>query len=268
VSQKKKSKQKAGDHSSIVAQPAASAAPSAVPVPTQIGSPQVISRLRVVYVVLEPHNHLTDAEPHINCIGITRNFQSEEAEGQVPLEHVVASLNSQTPTSFFVRLGGIDHDLATYTCADCGVVQLKIADGNLEQFARRRRPRLWRRVVFSNFSICLIAAIVVAAGLVASVHENDFGWFSRSGAIVAALGLILLVRNVVLGMGLLPDIYHLPTGYSSADPRLYQHLGQPVPARVQYDADLKYSIGFLGPILTFVGTVIWGFGDLLKFLIH
>ena len=108
------------------------------------------------------------------------------------------------------------------------------------------------------------AAIFAVVGLLLGYFVRDFTWFARSGALVVAVGLVLLSRAGVIGNDILVHVGSAQTSVSFLDPEHYRRLGEPVPEYVLEDLRTRAAVGFWGPLISGLGTVIWGFGDLLN----
>lgn len=226
-----------------------------------------MTRHRIVYVILEPHKHLRKAQPHFNTVGVTTLTDSELAKAQFSLGQVVSELKKEDGDRFFVQQGVDQYEVELYQCEECHQTYARAPGLDLENLATAKRASIVRRFLLSNEILLLTSILSIVCGVLASMYKHDFAWFARSGAIVVAVGIAILSRYILLGVNLKPDIYHLPTGLSQTNPDHYKRLGLPVPSGIQHDYDLKLSIGLLGPIVSFIGTIIWGFGDLLNLLI-
>jgi hypothetical protein len=112
-----------------------------------------------------------------------------------------------------------------------------------------------RRVVWAFLGA---SAVALAAGAWASAAQQDWTWFARSGAVLTALGVVLASRKVLIARA---DLLALLQEMEAADgaertTRLASF------KRLQRDIDrqLLERVGFG---LLMVGTLVWGFGDLL-----
>ena len=112
-----------------------------------------------------------------------------------------------------------------------------------------------------------IAILFSVAGLLSGYILRDFTWFARCGALVVAVGITLLSRASVLREDIRPHIINNETGLSHLDPEHYKRIGESTPDWVLLDSRTRAAEGVWGPLLTFIGTLIWGFGDLLNKLL-
>jgi hypothetical protein len=124
------------------------------------------------------------------------------------------------------------------------------------------------RTLFTNtWAMLAIAILVSVAGLLSGYLLRDFTWFARCGALVVAVGITLLSRASMIREDIMPHIINDETGLSHLDPEHYKQIGEPIPAWVLLDLRTRAAEGVWGPLLTFIGTLIWGFGDLLNRLL-
>jgi len=110
----------------------------------------------------------------------------------------------------------------------------------------------------------LLASLFIIIGLVLASSFRDFMWFARFGSLVVGVGVVLISRPTIIGKDIKNDVIMAETGRSCLDPEHYAKLGQPVPDWLTEDLKSRRAVGIWGPIVTFTGTVVWGFGDLLN----
>ena len=116
----------------------------------------------------------------------------------------------------------------------------------------------------------MICAVIVLflIGIIHSLIVKNFTWFQRIGSIIVGIGIILLSRPVIIKQSLLIEIKMSDSPYTSNDPRHYEYTGEQVPKAVNEDVKNRKAVYVQGPIITLVGTFIWGYGDLLNCLIY
>ncbi len=119
-----------------------------------------------------------------------------------------------------------------------------------------------RNILINTWAVTGIAGSVVAVSAIASVTTGNTEWFGRAGSIATVLGLLLLVKHSVLCAG-----YDLEDAMAE---KLHYRRDRPPPTlgSPRYLADLRHTRRilfdeFLGFGVTLVGTLIWGYGDLL-----
>lgn len=112
-----------------------------------------------------------------------------------------------------------------------------------------------RRVV----RLFLLASALSVAGCVwASLATGDWTWFARSGAVLTALGLVLASRKILIAradlVALLSDMERADGAERTARLESFK--------RLQRDLD-RQVMERAGFVLLVVGTLVWGFGDLV-----
>ena len=105
------------------------------------------------------------------------------------------------------------------------------------------------REIFSNtYLICFTAILVLGGNLYYSIVTNQAHWFQRSGSIVVLLGVLIVARPVIrLGKNYQNEDWNLPDETDEGK-------------KVLLDQRSEYIIG---PIVAVIGTIVWGYGDLL-----
>jgi hypothetical protein len=112
-----------------------------------------------------------------------------------------------------------------------------------------------------------IAILLALGGLLLRYVLKDFSWFARFGALVVAAGITLLSRASVIREDIIAHVFQSETGLSHLNPEHYKQMGRPIPEWVHEDLRTRAAVGVWGPLLSFFGTLIWGFGDLLNRLL-
>lgn len=121
----------------------------------------------------------------------------------------------------------------------------------------------------NNRILIIISVGLCAFGTILSVTYKDFGWLSRFGALIVGVGVVALSRTFILGRDLLD---HVGDGVDGTNlnlngPEYYHAMGKPVPDYVAEDLRSRFAMGVLGPVLSILGSIIWGFADLINNLI-
>lgn len=128
--------------------------------------------------------------------------------------------------------------------------------------------RLIINTVFADTrAMLLITIVLILSGLCLSYMLRDFTWFARFGALIVAVGITLLSRASIIRQDIMAHVFEAETGLSHLNPEHYKKIGEPVPEWVHNDLRTRKAVGFWGPLVSFTGTVIWAFGDLLNFLL-
>ncbi|WP_270934793.1 hypothetical protein [Falsiroseomonas oryzae] len=102
------------------------------------------------------------------------------------------------------------------------------------------------------------AVLAVAGSLWLSIATADWMWFARSGAILTALGLVLASRKILIAradlVALLADMERSDGAERTARLESFKRLQRDLDRQVMEKAGFGLLI---------VGTLIWGYGDLL-----
>jgi hypothetical protein len=121
------------------------------------------------------------------------------------------------------------------------------------------------RRIFANNAIMVGAACVFGAiGIFMSICTRNFMWFERFGSMIACVGILLLNRPNIVGQDILPDVEMAETGLSSHDAEHYRRVNEPIPPAVVEDQKSRNAVGSFGPWIIIIGTIIWGFANLLN----
>jgi hypothetical protein len=115
--------------------------------------------------------------------------------------------------------------------------------------------RALRRVV-RGFLLASVASM--AGGIWLSVATGDWMWFARSGAVLTALGLVLASRKVLIAradlVALLADMERTDGAERTARLESFKRLQRDLDRQVMEKAGFGLLI---------LGTLVWGFGDLI-----
>lgn len=114
-----------------------------------------------------------------------------------------------------------------------------------------------------------LAALAFVAGIGASMATGDWSWFSRSGAAVVAIGIVLTSRQIFDHNRRLHAYQRRGNGQGngpSADLPPYDWAGensirQLIRSRAHEEE--RWRTEFSGFYKLVTGTLVWGFGDLL-----
>ena len=115
-----------------------------------------------------------------------------------------------------------------------------------------------RRFAVQAYAVALLTLML---GVALSLLLYDWTWFSRSGSLVVINGIILTSHQIIdhinrLKLGQTPPITQF--GRDWADREKHHLIHDPKEGVWQYE---KYGLYML-----IIGTLIWGFGDLLNYV--
>jgi hypothetical protein len=132
----------------------------------------------------------------------------------------------------------------------------KVVVGNKFEF-------MLKTYLTNNGLLVALAFVFLIAGIAISIICKDFQWLSRFGALVICVGVITLARPSIVGEDIKIHVIAKETGFSYLDPEHWKILGEPMPEYVKQDLRSRTAVGWLGPLMCFIGTVTNGFGDLI-----
>lgn len=121
-----------------------------------------------------------------------------------------------------------------------------------------------RKLLANNTFMLLLSIAVAIGGFVIGWLRHDFTAFARAGALLVGFGIIVLSRTFVSRTELHPFIGGAETGLNVYEREHWEKIGQPIHPTVFEQQRNHFALGLLGPSLSFAGTVIWAFGDLLN----
>ncbi len=123
-----------------------------------------------------------------------------------------------------------------------------------------------KRIITNNGIMTGVAGSILLMGIAVSVIQHDFSWLQRFGSLITCIGILILNRPGITGASLLPSIVmDRNLGWISDDPNFYPS-GEAIPLAVIENQKSKHAVFRIGPVMSMVGTVVWGFGDQLNFL--
>jgi hypothetical protein len=119
-----------------------------------------------------------------------------------------------------------------------------------------------------------LTAFFLLAGAAASLKTSDWSWFSRSGAAVVALGIVLTSRQIFAhNRRLLEHQRRRQVSSGSVGPGRHvrdwadeDSIRQLIRARSHEEENWRSE--FSGFRMLVGGTLVWGFGDLIGHLFH
>ena len=121
-----------------------------------------------------------------------------------------------------------------------------------------------KHLITNNLVLVFLAFICVGTGIAFSFVQRDFMWLARSGAVVVGIGIVALSRTFILKKDLLLEVAASDKGENVNGPEYYRSRGEPTPSYVEEDQRSRFALGVVGPVLSFMGSLIWGFSDLFN----
>jgi hypothetical protein len=117
-----------------------------------------------------------------------------------------------------------------------------------------------KRFLACKWMVFGVAIGALLAGLIAGSLLGDAMWLARSGSIAVAMGIFLMFNGQLNGV----DIQDVWDGdFKVDDPAGYLAREEGIPEWVATHQSVRMAVERLGPGVTLVGTLVWGFGDLI-----
>lgn len=115
----------------------------------------------------------------------------------------------------------------------------------------------------TRFTIKSYAAafLTLLAGALLSLHFNDWSWFSRCGALVVVNGIILTSRQIIEHMHHLSRQQRRDSMVNRDWAKDDKHF-----SFLHDDFEQRWRSEKYGLYMLIIGTLVWGFGDLLNLL--
>ena len=105
--------------------------------------------------------------------------------------------------------------------------------------------------------------VLLAAGasIYYSIICNDYSWFSRAGSLITISGLLLTLKHHILSSSrnintVMLEKFHYAVYAPSEGTERYRQ-DKSAAMKIMRDE-------YIGVIITVIGTVIWGYGDLVE----
>ena len=130
---------------------------------------------------------------------------------------------------------------------------------------RSKRHPLRRHVLLSTRWAALLSLIVSGSSITFSLSTGDWNWFARSGSLVVIIGIFLTSTQVIENSSRLRSrrTHHL----KNFDRDYAEESRKESLSRFRIlDEDL-WENGLRGFYLLVIGTLIWGYGDLIGHIV-
>lgn len=125
------------------------------------------------------------------------------------------------------------------------------------------RPALKRHVILSTRKALLLSAAVFVLGVWLSIDQNDWTWFARSGSMIVVIGIFLTSSQII------ENSRRLKIRRSHHEHNFNRDFAEEIKrGTLERSRGLDEDIwenGLRGFYLLVVGTLVWGFGDLVGY---
>ena len=117
-----------------------------------------------------------------------------------------------------------------------------------------------REIILRTWIVIALALLLLIISFVYATESEQSMWFSRAGCATTILGLLLTMKHTILADS--RDIHKI-----IMEKKHYAVLA-PKPESDAYQEDIKLAKHILrdeytGLTLTVIGTIVWGYGDLI-----
>jgi hypothetical protein len=130
-----------------------------------------------------------------------------------------------------------------------------------------------RQFLTGILPLTLVAVVVVAGSIYLDVGTRSWGWLQRFGSIVVLIGAILGYRSVVRlgirgvgGANPLAAIGKVVSVDDSGPVQMLRVSFDAATSAMMAEAEYDKRAGYIGAFRIVVGTLIWGYGDLVGLL--
>lgn len=103
------------------------------------------------------------------------------------------------------------------------------------------------------------ALVTLALGILLSLKFSDWSWFSRSGSLVVINGIILTSHQIIMHMQNLSQYQRQRQSQFQKD---WAH--EEKHHFIHEDSENRWKSEKYGLYMLILGTLVWGFGDLLN----
>ncbi len=124
-----------------------------------------------------------------------------------------------------------------------------------------------KKILSSTKFLTIFGLLVFAAGFLQSLILKDFIWLQRAGSLIVGIGLIFLSRTSIINIDLHSPILSADTQKNLFGKEHYLQINESIPDFVKVDIESRKATGIYGPIITLIGTIIWGYADLLNIFV-
>ena len=117
-----------------------------------------------------------------------------------------------------------------------------------------------RNILLNTWVLILLALFVGGVSLWYSIFQQDYLWISRAGSVITVLGLLLTIKHSIFSEyrdihSIVREKYHYAVYAPERDSEEYK---KQIKHTKKIIRDERMGFG-----TTIVGTIIWGYGDLI-----
>ncbi len=129
-----------------------------------------------------------------------------------------------------------------------------------EKLAVAKRAALRKHLLLSTSNALLLSMLVLTAGILLSIEQDDWTWFARSGSMIVVIGIFLTSSQVI------ENSRRLRSRRNHHEQSFHRDFAGDIKRGTldrsrSLDEDI-WENGLRGFYLLVVGTLVWGFGDL------
>jgi hypothetical protein len=143
-------------------------------------------------------------------------------------------------------------------------MQLVLRSDSAVRRVFRKRPAFKRHLLLSTRSALLLSASVFIFGIWLSLNHGEWSWFARSGSMIVVIGIFLTSSQII------ENSRKLRIRRSRHEQNFHRdYAGEIKRGTLNRSRSLDEDIwenGLRGFYLLVVGTLVWGFGDLIGYL--
>lgn len=130
---------------------------------------------------------------------------------------------------------------------------------------RRKRHVLRTHVLLSTRKAAALSAAAITLSIAVSLQTGDWSWFARSGSLVVIIGIFLTSSQIIENSRYLRRRRTRQGGNFERD--YAENLKQQSLSRARGLDEDVWENGLRGLYLLVIGTLIWGYGDLVGALL-
>lgn len=117
-----------------------------------------------------------------------------------------------------------------------------------------------RNILLNTFFVVVLVLTSSVISFWYSLETGDFVWFSRAGSIVTVFGILLTVKHNILSNSRdLESVVMEKNNYAKYAPKK----GSDKYTEHENSAKGIIRDEYVGILITILGTIVWGYGDLL-----